>query len=552
MTGALVDQDARTRIRSSHDASLFVEAGAGTGKTRALVDRVVALVAAGQLELRDLAAITFTEAAAAELRDRIRSGLEAVADGRGDPAPTAVEQQRCRAALDQVDEAALTTLHGFAFRILSEHPLEAGLPPGFELLDDITAAIAFEQHWAAFVDGLFADPALEQVLLTRAAARAAASTCSHERRPRAPRQLRPHPARTGLRRSRSRSSTPRPSSPRSTKRSRCAATCCDDDDKLRSAPRRCRRPPRHAAATRDDRLDLLEWLDQRYPKQLAYPHGRSGNWNGEIDEVKARAPGRSGPVGPRSSTRSAGPCSERADRARRQSFVCRFADERRRTGRLEFHDLLVLARDVLRTDPSVRVRGRASATRPLLLDEFQDTDPLQIEIAVLLADARRPDAGDEGSGPTWRSRPARSSSSAIRSSRSTGSAAPTSRVYHDAQHEFGLEPQSLVQNFRSVPGVARVREPRVRRAARGRRAGVQAAARAPRGRARAARRRVAAISVVVFGDSDDDEPDRRDPRARGSRGRRARPPRSSAKAGPSLDPDDRRGRARRATTTSRC
>ena len=63
---APVDVAARRRVRDDHDVSMFIEAGAGTGKTTALVDRVVALVATGRVELRELAAITFTEAAAAE------------------------------------------------------------------------------------------------------------------------------------------------------------------------------------------------------------------------------------------------------------------------------------------------------------------------------------------------------------------------------------------------------------------------------------------------------------------------------------------------------
>ena len=58
----------------------FVEAGAGTGKTTALVTRIVELIAAGALQMERLAAITFTEAAAAELRDRIRQDLEHALD----------------------------------------------------------------------------------------------------------------------------------------------------------------------------------------------------------------------------------------------------------------------------------------------------------------------------------------------------------------------------------------------------------------------------------------------------------------------------------------
>ena len=69
------DAAARAQIASRLDATMLVEAGAGTGKTRALVDRVVALVAAGT-PIERIAAITFTERAAAELRERVRMGLE--------------------------------------------------------------------------------------------------------------------------------------------------------------------------------------------------------------------------------------------------------------------------------------------------------------------------------------------------------------------------------------------------------------------------------------------------------------------------------------------
>ena len=66
----LVDDAARARLRDELDTTLFVEAGAGSGKTRSLVDRVLALVRSG-VEMRAIAAITFTEKAATELRDRI-------------------------------------------------------------------------------------------------------------------------------------------------------------------------------------------------------------------------------------------------------------------------------------------------------------------------------------------------------------------------------------------------------------------------------------------------------------------------------------------------
>ena len=106
-------------MRDAHDVSLLIEAGAGTGKTTALVDRVVALVAAGDARLRDVAAITFTEAAASELRDRIRAQLELAAAGAVDWVADGPPRARCREALAEIDDAALTTLHGFAQRLLS-------------------------------------------------------------------------------------------------------------------------------------------------------------------------------------------------------------------------------------------------------------------------------------------------------------------------------------------------------------------------------------------------------------------------------------------------
>src|SRR5436190_21115783 len=111
--GRLFDREARDRIRHDLDATLFVEAGAGSGKTTALVDRVVALVTNGVAELANIAAITFTEKAGAGLRDRIRRQLEEVVAGSDDGSVAS----RCDAALDQLDGAAIGTLHSFAQRL---------------------------------------------------------------------------------------------------------------------------------------------------------------------------------------------------------------------------------------------------------------------------------------------------------------------------------------------------------------------------------------------------------------------------------------------------
>ena len=161
MTGTasqLVDQAARNRIGSDLASTLFVEAGAGSGKTRALVDRVVALIGSG-MAMENIAAITFTEKAAAELRDRIRSRLQSI-DTRID-----LGEERTEAALHQLDGAAVGTLHSFAQRILSEHPVEAGLPPSVEVLDDIGSQIEFDVRWRDFLDRLLDEPDMGPTLL---------------------------------------------------------------------------------------------------------------------------------------------------------------------------------------------------------------------------------------------------------------------------------------------------------------------------------------------------------------------------------------------------
>jgi ATP-dependent exoDNAse (exonuclease V) beta subunit len=113
---APADQAARDRVRTDLGRTLNVVAGAGTGKTHELVERVVALLRT--VPVTDLAVITFTTAAATELRERIRERVEECAVEEGGDGPYA-------AALAGLDDAAISTLHAFAQRILTDHPLDA-------------------------------------------------------------------------------------------------------------------------------------------------------------------------------------------------------------------------------------------------------------------------------------------------------------------------------------------------------------------------------------------------------------------------------------------
>ena len=154
MTASLQDEAARDRIRIETGSSLFVEAGAGSGKTKSLVDRVTTLVMVDEVPLRKIAAVTFTEKAGAELRDRLRAEFEKTwRDESLDPS----QREWAGEALDDLDSAAIGTLHSFAQRILTMHPIEAGLPPLVEVLDEVASSVAFEERWSVLQRQLLDD-----------------------------------------------------------------------------------------------------------------------------------------------------------------------------------------------------------------------------------------------------------------------------------------------------------------------------------------------------------------------------------------------------------
>ncbi len=144
------DEEARRQIRELLDETFLVEAGAGTGKTSALVERVIALVLGGRTVER-IVAITFTEKAAAELRDRVRSGLEA----RSAAVETAPEGRALiEAALASLDRAHISTIHAFCSALLRQFAPQLAVDPAFELQDEVLAERRFEERWRLYLDGL--------------------------------------------------------------------------------------------------------------------------------------------------------------------------------------------------------------------------------------------------------------------------------------------------------------------------------------------------------------------------------------------------------------
>ncbi len=139
----LKDQQARDEIRTCLDDTLMVEAGAGTGKTKSLVDRMASLIAEGKCRIGSIAAVTFTRKAAGELETRFQNELEAKLRGEADP----LKRERIAEALAGLDSAFIGTIHSFCSRILRERPVEAGISPEFSEIEGVEEELLRRAAW---------------------------------------------------------------------------------------------------------------------------------------------------------------------------------------------------------------------------------------------------------------------------------------------------------------------------------------------------------------------------------------------------------------------
>jgi ATP-dependent exoDNAse (exonuclease V) beta subunit len=121
------DQEARSQIQHAFSTNLFVEASAGSGKTHSLVSRIVEGLAVGQVIAAETAVVTFTRKAAAELRGRVRLRLESLTRDEIDP----LRQENLSNAITNLGDMFIGTIHSFCGRLLREHPVAAGVSPGF-------------------------------------------------------------------------------------------------------------------------------------------------------------------------------------------------------------------------------------------------------------------------------------------------------------------------------------------------------------------------------------------------------------------------------------
>lgn len=397
----LADQRVRDRIRNDLDATLIVEAAAGTGKTTALVNRIVSALALGRAELGRIVAVTFTEKAAGELKLRLRSEIERA---RSDGARSTDERARLSDALRQLEEARIGTIHSFCADLLRERPVEASVDPMFEVAADDVAAELFEgafDRW--FEQALGAPgPGLRRLLRRREgfdrdgprpAIRAAAWELLQWRdfdAPWAHQEFERDPAIDAL--------------VEEIRALGKLATRGDPDDWLRKALEEIARPIDEATrleGVRGRDYDALE------AALLALLRGYDGRWRWRGFGEEFGGQPRAEVIARRDALRkrlegfrdAAGANLAPLLREELWPMIGFYEEAKKRAGVLDFIDLLLIARDLVRGNAAVRADLQARVSR-IFVDEFQDTDPLQAELLLLLA------ADDPGESDWRRVRPA--------------------------------------------------------------------------------------------------------------------------------------------------
>jgi ATP-dependent exoDNAse (exonuclease V) beta subunit len=341
MTAWLPNPEQQAAIEAK--GRVFVSAGAGTGKTAVLVERFVRAVCDEGMDVDSILVITYTKRAAGELRARIRAELRR--RGRADLAR-------------ELDGAWISTIHGFCNRLLKTYPFEAGLDPRFRELDESQAAVlsseAFDETLASFCADR--DPDRLQLLTTYGARGLRRMiTGIYDTLRSAGREL---VLELGE----------RPPLEERLEDLRVAARCLVDDGSATELQRSS------AAAL------LVLVSDETRPEALLdrKAHRASGERAASYEEARLAA--------------EQAALDEIAMRDRDlvqqllDGFATAYAGAKRRESALDFEDLQLVARALLRDHPGIRDR-EALRFRAIMVDEFQDTNRLQCDLIDLLADA---------------------------------------------------------------------------------------------------------------------------------------------------------------------
>ncbi|HTW64231.1 MAG TPA: UvrD-helicase domain-containing protein [Bryobacteraceae bacterium] len=385
----LDDRAARERIRTSLAESLIVEASAGTGKTTELIARIVAVLARGLTTINRIVAVTFTNKAAGELKLRLRQELDRARGVAADPS----ERSSIENALEHLEEASIGTIHSFCAQILRERPVEAVVDPAFEELSQEQAARLYERAFRAWMQRKLGAgaPALRRALVRLAWRDSFDGTSPIEQLQYAAWKLiewRDHPApwrkvqfnraaeidrlveQVGL-------------------IAEAASRCPKGGDNLVKSLRPARvlmtwiERAEAAGARRD--YDSLESLLIKLIRDIKKNFQKGSGFFAEGVPREQVVQARQHLLDQLDAFQQAADADLAvALRSEMWDLVVQYDQLKRRAGKLDFVDLLLLARDLVRNKHEVRsyLQDRFSH---IFIDEFQDTDPLQAEILLLLA-----------------------------------------------------------------------------------------------------------------------------------------------------------------------
>jgi ATP-dependent exoDNAse (exonuclease V) beta subunit len=381
------DAEARRRIRESLDESLIVEASAGTGKTTALVGRIVEVLRHGKAKIHEIAAVTFTNKAAGELKLRLREVLDKARLESGEG------RAELEDALQNLEEASIGTIHAFCAQILRERPVEAKVDPAFAELSEPEANRLYQRSFRAWLERKLGEssPGLKRAFARLAWRDTWDNSPPMEQLMYAGRKLvewRDYPAawrrepfareeeiRTLLRKAREvadQSSRPR----------RVTDNLYRGLQPVRLLMQAIDRPEMTGV---EPDYDTLEAQVLKLGRDLRRDSKKgSGEYGGGISREQLTQSRDELLVWIEDFRRRADADLAAHLRDEMRGLVDEYMERKQRQGKLDFVDLLISTRDLLRDRVEVREYLQRRYKR-LFVDEFQDTDPLQVEIIEMLA-----------------------------------------------------------------------------------------------------------------------------------------------------------------------
>jgi ATP-dependent exoDNAse (exonuclease V) beta subunit len=381
----LADAKARELIQRDFDKTLVVEAAAGTGKTTELVGRIVALLRSGRTTLDRILAVTFTDKAAGEMKLRLRTRLESAREEA-----TGAEQDRLTDALRLLEVAQISTIHSFCADMLREWPVEARIDPLFELAAGEAADSLFAQAFDFWFQRELEAPreGIRRALRRRQrgwnrvsprqALLEAAWALSEQRDFDAAWRRAPFDRSAESSAVVDRLADVAAFFERARNREDWLVKNLADIARFVDELRR-----REKIRGRDE--DGLEAQLCELSKAKGWNWKGSGKWFAEGIERTTVAAGRDQAKDLLDSF------VQRAEadlaallREDLRPPLAEYEELKRRSGKLDFLDLLLRARDLVRDSRQVR-EGLQQRFTHLLVDEFQDTDPLQAELILLLS-----------------------------------------------------------------------------------------------------------------------------------------------------------------------